>query len=972
MSKQRVSFWDNLKGILIILVVLGHFLYIYCDTGISKYIVNTIYMFHMPAFVFASGYFAKRDSTRSRLSVCRLAVAYVIFNTVMMLFNIIENGLGCVSLLYPYNSMWYILSLIVWRFIAKPLSKVRKIIPICIIAALLVGYWAEFDNLLSISRTVAFLPFFMAGYKLSTQKATAIINGRKIKEYLMGVFILIVATVASVSIIKDCDIPSDAYLMQGYTAGAEIFYRMIIFAVAAMYIVGLIYVIPNKRLPLLTACGTNSLAIYLLHRPITFIFSWVFTSENYTEMYVVYAAVATIITLFMLGNDKVLLCLDKLLNKFTDLLCNEHTDKKEINVKSKLIQRTAVLFAILLFIQPILWLADFVNSQNTSDGAYGEMFPVMTKQQSDSIKNSISLAFIGDMILLQDQVIYGFDEETGEYNFDDVFEYAKSYLTDADYAIGVFEGPAAGADAGYSTSNFDDNIPLYLNYPDSFAQAVKNSGIDLVTTANNHVLDKGREGALRTLDVLDSIGLDHVGSYRNEEEKNTVKVIKIKDITCAVLAYTYGSNYCTDDYFMEEDTTITSLICSPDSEYFEECKRNVYADFERAKKTNADLIIVLPHMGTQFEHTTDDFQDTWNSIFIDAGADIILGDHSHAVQPVELKTTDGKTTAIVNCPGNFANIYCEYDGDATALVKVYIDKDSKGVNAISVVPMYTQSQNFGQYRALPIYKIMYDEDLYKSISRYEMGRIKQVHSVITSSMLGKDIPLESIEKEYFMFKSGYARSQVKPIDITAEEKNSVLYKALSESSSVCFVGDSVTEGTANGGYGWYEPLAALFPDLNVYNCSKGGATVQTILDRIDDVTSCKADLYVIAIGTNDVRYRDSVDESSESDFINRIKTLTDNIRKANSKAKIVFISPWCALDSDPVIRITTEERDKLLDSYGAALRQYAEENGYMYIDASSKIKQIISTSPFDMYLVDHIHPNVIRGISLYSKAVLSD
>ena len=89
MSKQRVSFWDNLKGILIILVVLGHFLYIYYDTGLSKYIVNTIYMFHMPAFVFASGYFAKSDSTRSKSSVCKLAVAYVIFNTVMMLFNII-------------------------------------------------------------------------------------------------------------------------------------------------------------------------------------------------------------------------------------------------------------------------------------------------------------------------------------------------------------------------------------------------------------------------------------------------------------------------------------------------------------------------------------------------------------------------------------------------------------------------------------------------------------------------------------------------------------------------------------------------------------------------------------------------------------------------------------------------------------------------------------------------------------------
>jgi poly-gamma-glutamate capsule biosynthesis protein CapA/YwtB (metallophosphatase superfamily) len=78
------------------------------------------------------------------------------------------------------------------------------------------------------------------------------------------------------------------------------------------------------------------------------------------------------------------------------------------------------------------------------------------------------------------------------------------------------------------------------------------------------------------------------------------------------LAYTFGSNGYTEDYFLQENPSLTSILVDPASQYFSEVKANVLSDFQKIKKMKdpPDLIVVLPHMGTQFIHTTDTFQDT--------------------------------------------------------------------------------------------------------------------------------------------------------------------------------------------------------------------------------------------------------------------------------------------------------------------------------------------------------------------------
>ena len=188
------------------------------------------------------------------------------------------------------------------------------------------------------------------------------------------------------------------------------------------------------------------------------------------------------------------------------------------------------------------------------------IYPVMTAEQQKAVERAVKISFTGDLILLRDMIERAYNEERDSYDFDEMFEYVKEYWADDDLSIGVFEGPMAGEANGYSTSCFDDGIPLYLNFPDSFAAAVKRAGIDFVTTANNHLLDQGIDGYLRTLDVLDSIGLDHSGSYRNRTEHDQPKILQVKGLKIGILAYTYGSNYYEEDFFLKNTTSTSPVV----------------------------------------------------------------------------------------------------------------------------------------------------------------------------------------------------------------------------------------------------------------------------------------------------------------------------------------------------------------------------------------------------------------------------
>ena len=761
--KQRSTFWDNYKGILIFLVVFGHFIYTYAANkpeSLAGQLYTFIYSFHMPAFIFCSGYFSRSQRSRGKESLTQLLLYYLVFNTLMLVFAKVYRGTDF-KFLGPYYSYWYILSLLAWRAIIGPLDKVKGLLPLTILITLLMGYSKDFILELSIRRTIGFFPFFVAGYLVNKEKLENFLAGRKPWHMALYAIPVAAAMVAGFWAVNYFGITDGATMMASYTTKINIFHRILLLAVSAAAIIGMLLVVPSRKIPLLSQMGKNSLLIYLAHRFVTMLYYFeLFPAKSYTTKYLVYAVAATVITCVVFGMEKMNAAVANLFKKAAEAMCDRDS-KAGSWLKTLIVLGFVVLLAIngwpdlqkavdRAFPEPEVSVTEPATEQATeepTEPATEEVTEEVTEAVTEAVDEGdpITLAYVGDLLLLKDQVTSAYVEETDSYDFSGVFEYAAPYLTEADLAIGVYEGPSAGPEKGYTTSNFGDGLPLYLNFPDDFAQAAKDAGIDLVSTANNHLLDRDLEGALRTLDVLDEVGLAHTGSYRNQEEKDELLIVEVEGVKIAVLSYLKNINYNPIEEVNAQTPYLTSVMPQTKNSKYDELEAQVMQDFAQARESGADLIMVMAHMGTQFSHETDKFQAKWNAIFAEQGADIILGDHAHAVQPIEYVGD----ALVVNCPGNFANSYIADDGDATALVEIYIDRTAKQVSGCSVIPMYTQEMENNYFRALPIYTIMNDEELYDEMRNVDIQRIQEVQKLVTEVMVGKAVSVEDAQERYY-------------------------------------------------------------------------------------------------------------------------------------------------------------------------------------------------------------------------------
>ena len=591
----------------------------------------------------------------------------------------------------------------------------------------------------------------------------------------------------------------------------------------------------------------------------------------------------------------------------------------------------------------------------------------------ESFKGAFRILFCGDLILLEDQVKRAFNGKN--YNFDEMFEFTKEYISGADFSIGVFEGPCGGTTKLFSQSNFADGKRLYLNFPDTFADAVKNAGFDFVTTATNHILDMGVDGLKRTIDVLKKKNLDFVGTYQSAEDKTNsrVKIIEKSGIKMAFIAYTYGANgFKTENLLSEKLSYVTSLITRRDIPEFQSVLESVKQDFELAKSHEPDLIIVLPHWGTQFVDEPNSNQKFWRETFLSLGADIILGDHTHSVQPAVIETFDGKKTFTLYSPGNYANVYRDHDGDASIMAEIYIDRETKKILSGAIIPMWTRSALSGNYRPLPIYEILTNDKLKREISTFELERISYVLKHITRVALGTELNENLIQQRYFFDEEGFQRKTVAPLQIDAALAKGKFFTCLQEAKSICFVGDSITHGTKNGGVPWYEPLTP-FIGGTIFNASFGGATIKRLLSEeiLSKIATTPAELFVVAIGTNDVRYRkEDICAMTPEEYISCINILREEILKNNSAAKFVFIAPWTSTDGDKISALKYRAKIIMNNSYLAALKKFCETTGDIFINPNLYIKAALNRKPHKYYLTDWIHPNATEGVALYSEAIL--
>ena len=962
-AKERIYLCDNIKGILIFLVVLAHFFIDYKNSDAIDLIVRGIYLFHMPAFVFLSGFFGKSKSSQSALGIVKLGFIYILFNSLMGICTGTEN------ILVPLYSFWYLLALVFWRLTAKYVAKVRFSLLIVTLVALFAGCFSYIDNTFALSRFICFYPFYLAGYLLDINKLKVYISTKKSRRITAGFIALSAAVLLWYVLIVQYNCSMSQLLMDPYQNSFYVLIRILIFVTATLAILALISLIPNRPIFLLSQIGRNSLTIYVFHRLLVLLLIPVFAKFN-VALVILLSVLSTVFMCILFGND----IFGKWFASFVDgcvnsfIIKNGSTKNKHCSVYRAFTLLTVICWLVTSILSPGVGL---INKESESAESGDEIYRIISEEQMNRFNNAYKIVFSGDLILLEDQVKRAY--KNGVYEFDDMFEYASPYISSADLAIGVFEGPMAGESGGYSVGNFDDGKELRLNFPDSFASAVKKAGFDLVTNANNHLLDKGESGAIRTIDELDSIGLNHTGSYKNSEdkEKNHIKILSQNGLKFAVLSYTYGANYTeTDDLINGKYKYLTSVISGTEGEQFEKLKKDVEKDFEKARSYNPDLIIVLPHIGTQFTNEIDEEQRTWFKIFKDNGADIILGDHSHTVQPAKIEKHNNKNVFEAYSPGNFANVYRDNQGDISALIEVYIDRDNKEIIGGGVVPLYTQAQMNSNFRALPTYEIEYNNKLQSDLSTDDLAKAETANQTVTKVMFGSEMNISTATRSYLFDEKGFIRTKNQNLRMTEAHRKGLLWKAISGADSICFLGDSITEGTKNGGAPWYEPIEKYMEDKTVSNFSKGSCAVSYLTENADKIPS--SDLYVIAIGTNDIRYRDkSICAMDSKEYISRISNLRELIKNKNKNAKFVWIAPWYSESGDKNCKLNDSEKLKMNDEYSLALQGYAKSSGDIYISVNSELKNFFSVNPCNEYLLDSIHPNSGKGIILYSDLVLS-
>lgn len=257
----------------------------------------------------------------------------------------------------------------------------------------------------------------------------------------------------------------------------------------------------------------------------------------------------------------------------------------------------------------------------------------MNPFQKDS---TVSLTATGD-ILLHGRV-YGGTNKKSNYELKEQLQNVSDIIGKTDITIANLESIIAGNDIGLSS------FPKF-NAPAEIGYILKDMGVNIVTIANNHVLDRGTEGLLQSIKNLEEIGLEYDGAYKSFEDRDRLRVIKKNGLKVAFISYTRGTNGIKMP--ADKPYLVNSL---PKTKTITICK-----ELRRIKsKGLADIIVVNMHFGEEYHMNPSSSQKELAASLADAGADVILGHHSHVLQPPEwIETSRGTKSFVAYSLGNF-------------------------------------------------------------------------------------------------------------------------------------------------------------------------------------------------------------------------------------------------------------------------------------------------------------------------------
>lgn len=387
------------------------------------------------------------------------------------------------------------------------------------------------------------------------------------------------------------------------------------------------------------------------------------------------------------------------------------------------------IFIIFLIIAMLTFITLFIYGRNkqdnsdetekvqeeqnleTADNSENSINKDEPKKENNEIKEdaNIKMAVIGDIMCHNSQYKDAYDSKNNTYDFSYVFSDIKEYISSADIAIGNLETTFAGKERGYS------NYPRF-NTPEQLATNLKDFGIDVVSTANNHCMDTNYTGLVSTLKYLDEAGISHTGTNETEEQQNQILVKDVNGIKIAFLSFTYGTNGIT----IPADKSFAVNLIDEDL---------ILKQIKMTKEQNPDLICVSMHWGIEYQLKQNQEQEKLKDLLFNNGVDIILGSHPHVLQPMKNETItldDGSTKDcfVIYSLGNFMSGQTKENTRSSIILNIDITKSEETgktkLNKVEFIPIYMYKSPTARVHK---YKIL---DIEKTLSNFESGIDKTI------------------------------------------------------------------------------------------------------------------------------------------------------------------------------------------------------------------------------------------------------
>ena len=330
--------------------------------------------------------------------------------------------------------------------------------------------------------------------------------------------------------------------------------------------------------------------------------------------------------------------------------------EREQELRKQMVMGAGVLAALVVVLIISITVGINISKRAKAEAAKEKAEQERLALEKEQEENTIELLAVGDNIAHQTIREVGMTED-GPWNYDSVYQYVKEDVEAADLALVTQE-----------TIFVEDreDVSGYPSFgtPPEFGDALVNTGFDVIASATNHALDKGTDSIEYTLNWWEENHPDIpvLGLYDSQEASEEIPIISCKDLKLAMLDYTYSLN---------------GLELPSGQEYmvdvFDEEKAR--EDIRQAKEL-ADVVIVVMHVGNEYEQDVDQETQEWTDIFLEEGVDIVIGSHPHVVRTMETLTgEDGHKMLVYYSLGNFTSTQTDLPSLMGAMAKITVRKN---------------------------------------------------------------------------------------------------------------------------------------------------------------------------------------------------------------------------------------------------------------------------------------------------------